>query len=62
LLQEDLAEGALPLASWVRTDKIVTLHTELIVRRFGRVEAGFRAAIAGDVGRFIDAPATGEPA
>jgi mRNA interferase MazF len=26
LLPEDLADGALPLASWVRTHKVVTLH------------------------------------
>jgi mRNA interferase MazF len=37
LLPENLVEGMLPLASWVRTDKVVTLHTGLIVRQFGRV-------------------------
>ena len=61
LLSEDLAEGALPLASWVRTDKIVTLHTGLIVHRFGRVVDSFRAAVADDICRFLDAPAAGEP-
>jgi len=33
LLAAGLADGALPLASWVRTDEVVTLHTRLIVRR-----------------------------
>jgi mRNA interferase MazF len=58
LSPDDLADGALPLVSWVRTDKVVTLHTGLISRRFGRVTAGFRAAIAGDVCCFLDAPST----
>ena len=57
LLPDDLADGALPLASWVRTDKVVTLHTGLIVRRLGRVTEHFRGTIAGDVCRFLDAPA-----
>jgi mRNA-degrading endonuclease toxin of MazEF toxin-antitoxin module len=61
LLPDDLADGALPLASWVRTDKVVTLHTALIVRRLGRVAEHFRAAIAGDVCRFLDTPAGGSP-
>ena len=56
LSPNDMAEGVLPLASWVRTDKIVTLHTGLIARRFGCVTAGFRTAIAGDVCCFLDAP------
>ena len=56
LSPDDLAEGALPLASWVRTDKVVTLHTGLITRRFGRVTIDFRSVIAGDVCRFLNAP------
>lgn len=31
----DLTEGALPRSSWVRTDKVATLYTGLIVHRFG---------------------------
>ena len=55
LLAGDVAEGALPLTNWVRTDKVVTLHVGLIARRFGRVTPSSRAAIAGDVCRFLDA-------
>ena len=40
LLPEDLVEGAFPLASWMRTDKVVTLHVGLVVRRFGRGGGG----------------------
>ena len=52
----DLTDGALPLVSWVRTDKVVTLHTSTIVRRFGRVAPEVRAAIAREVCRFLGAP------
>jgi mRNA interferase MazF len=52
----DLAKGALPQLSWVRADKFVTPHTGLIARRFGQVTPELRAAVAGDVCRFIDAP------
>jgi hypothetical protein len=52
----DMADGSLPLASWVRADKVVTLHTGLVVRQFGRVKADFRAAVAADVCRLIHAP------
>lgn len=58
LSPDDLVEGALPLVSWVRTDKIVTLHTGLIARRFGRVTAEVRATVAGDACRFLDAPSS----
>jgi mRNA interferase MazF len=55
LLPADLVEGALPLASWIRTDRIVTLHAGLVVRRFGRVSDAVRAEVAGNVCRFIGA-------
>jgi len=53
LMPGDVAEGTLPLTSWVRTDKVVTLHVGLIARRLGRVTDAFRTAIAGE---FLDAP------
>ena len=55
LLPADLVEGALPLASWVRTDRVVTLHAELVVKRFGRVSDSVRAEVANEVCRFIGA-------
>jgi mRNA interferase MazF len=55
LSPRDLIDGALPLVSWVRTDKVVTFHVGLVVRRFGRVTEGFRSAIASDVCRFLGA-------
>jgi mRNA interferase MazF len=50
---EDLAEGTLPMVSWVRTDKVVTLHIGLVVRRFDCVTAAFRTAVASDICRYI---------
>ncbi len=33
----DLLRGSLPTASWVRTDRIVTLNASLVVKTFGHV-------------------------
>lgn len=34
--QTDLVQGSLPLASWIRTDRAVTLNASLVVKGFGR--------------------------
>lgn len=39
LRQADLVQGSLPLASWVRTDRVVTLNAEIVVKSFGRASA-----------------------
>jgi mRNA interferase MazF len=36
LTPADLAHGSLPLVSWIRTDRVVTLNASLIIKRFGR--------------------------
>jgi len=36
VLPAELIEGALPLASWVRTDRVITLNMDLVVSRIGR--------------------------
>lgn len=33
----DLLSGSLPAPSWIRTDRIVTLNSTLVVKTFGRV-------------------------
>ena len=33
----DLVSGFLPMASWIRTDRIVTLNADLVVKSIGRV-------------------------
>jgi mRNA-degrading endonuclease toxin of MazEF toxin-antitoxin module len=53
LLAADVVDGALPLASWVRTDRIVTLNSGLIIHQIGRVSEDFRLAVASEVCRFI---------
>ena len=61
LLPEDIVEGALPLASWIRTDRVVTLHVGLVVKRFGRVSDAVRRAVASEVCRFIGGQQTVPP-
>jgi mRNA interferase MazF len=35
--QADMTQGRLPVASWIRTDRIVTLSNDLVVKTVGRV-------------------------
>jgi mRNA interferase MazF len=35
--QADMEQGSLPVASWIRTDRIVTLSSDLVVKIVGRV-------------------------
>jgi mRNA interferase MazF len=37
LTATDLVSGSLPVASWIRTNRIVTLNTSLVVKAIGRV-------------------------
>jgi mRNA interferase MazF len=37
LTSADLQRGTLPVPSWIRTDRIVTLNTSLVLKSFGRV-------------------------
>ena len=36
--QDQLQEGILPKTSWIRTDKIFTLSSDLVVKRFGIIK------------------------
>lgn len=36
--------GALPVASWVRTDKVITLRQNIVVKTLGRVSEATRQA------------------
>ena len=45
--QADLLHGRLPAASWIRTDRIVTLNASLVVKSIGHVsETVVAAAVA----------------
>jgi mRNA interferase MazF len=47
LAAADLVTGSLPAASWIRTNRIVTLNVSLVVKTVGRVsEQTVAAAIA----------------
>ena len=45
----DLLRGSLPLASWVRTDRIVTLNAELVVKSFGRTSEKLIRSVLGRI-------------
>jgi mRNA-degrading endonuclease toxin of MazEF toxin-antitoxin module len=49
----DLVSGALPAASWIRTDRIVTLNVSLVVKTVGRVSDGKIAAAVQQVCAYI---------
>jgi mRNA interferase MazF len=51
LTATDLASGSLPAASWVRTNRIVTLNSRLIVKTIGRLS---EKAVASAVAQFCD--------
>lgn len=37
----DLVAGALPMASWVRTDRLITLSSALAIKSFGQTSTSF---------------------
>lgn len=41
LLDTNMIEGRLPVSSWVRIDRVVTLNLSLVVKVFGSVDAPF---------------------
>ena len=51
----DLVSGALPAASWVRTNRIVTLNVSLVVKTVGRVTERTTAAAVQQVYAYIGA-------
>ncbi len=53
LAEQTLVSGSLPAASWVRTDRIVTLHISLVSKVFGRVAGAIVAAAAAQVCSYI---------
>ncbi|HEY5048421.1 MAG TPA: type II toxin-antitoxin system PemK/MazF family toxin [Rhizomicrobium sp.] len=36
LVQPDMTQGSLPAPSWIRTDRIVTLSSSLVIKKVGR--------------------------
>jgi mRNA interferase MazF len=50
---KDLVQGSLPLASWVRTDRVVTLNASLVVKQFGRVSEAVMEATVTRLGAFV---------
>lgn len=47
ITSSDMISGALPVASWIRTNRVVTLNISLVVKTVGRVsETTVSAAVA----------------
>ncbi len=57
----ELLQGTVPAASWVRTDRVVTLHLDLVLKTFGRVSEQLRLDAAEAVCRFIGHTQSGLP-
>jgi mRNA interferase MazF len=49
LLKSDLLKGELPKSSWVRTDKIFTFNTEIIIGRIAQLKTEVFANIKNNV-------------
>jgi len=49
----DLVNGGLPLASWIRTDRVVTLNASLVIKCFGRVSEPVIAKALGLLCAFV---------
>ena len=52
----DLTQGSLPAASWIRTNRIVTLNVSLVVKSVGRVSESIVLVAAQRVGAYIGIP------
>jgi len=44
LSSSDLVTGRLPLPSWIRTDRVVTLNAALVIKSFGRASEAIVSA------------------
>ena len=53
LTAADLVSGSLPAASWIRTNRIVTLNASLVIRTVGRVSERAVVAAAEQVCTYI---------
>ena len=47
----DLEEGALPLLSWVRADRLYTLSARIVLKRFGRLRPEAFANVLAEIDR-----------
>jgi mRNA interferase MazF len=56
LTAADLVSGSLPAMSWIRTNRVVTLNSSLVVKTVGRVSEAVVAAAIGRLCVYIGAP------
>ena len=60
LAADDLVSGTLPAASWIRTDRVVTLNVSPVIKRFGRVPNRMLATAVDRVCAYLTPPSAGE--
>jgi mRNA interferase MazF len=56
LTAADLVSGSLPTASWIRTNRVVTLNASLVVKTVGRVSDAVVSAAIARLYAYIGAP------
>ncbi len=56
LTAADLISGSLPAASWIRTNRVVTLNGSLVVKIVGRVSERVVSAAVAQLVAYIGAP------
>jgi mRNA interferase MazF len=57
----DMAVGRLPVASWIRTDRVITLNKSLVVKTIGRVSDRLREAAVSQLCAYIGATVAADP-
>lgn len=55
LTAENLTSGSLPAASWIRTNRVVTLNASLVVKQVGRVKEQVVSAATAQLFKYIEA-------
>ena len=61
LLPDDMVVGVLPLPSWVRTDRVVTMSTALVVKTFGQASDEFRSDVVRELCRYLQGSGVSSP-
>ena len=47
IVQADMQNGTLPLASWVRTDKVYTLNISIVIKTIGQLQQSIFEKVLG---------------
>lgn len=59
--EQEMHGGRLPVASWVRTDRVITLNSVLVSKVFGSVTNAFVDRVVRGVCKRVGVSVTGDP-